>query len=223
VAGARASFGLRDVDRGWKALMREARGAANRQHSYAKAGIIGEKAQEAHAVEPGAAPMTNVTLAATHEFGVPGKLPERSFVRSSFDKHREEYWTLLRSLVGTWFIAASRMPLHQALGIIGLKMAADMKAGILEGAGIPPPNAPATIARKLAKGKWNRRSPEKVAEMMAAGKGPRTLIDTGQLVRSITHEVVLSGRYWTSWKPTQALPGVNEAGGPTSAPIGGAE
>lgn len=223
MAGARSSFGLRDVDRGWKALLSQARGAANRQHSYAKAGIVGAKAQQAHAVEPGAAPMNNVTLAATHEFGVPGKIPERSFVRSSFDKHREEYWILLRSLVGRWFIAASRMPLHQALGIIGLKMASDMRAGILDEAGIPPPNAPSTIARKLAKGKWKRLSTEKVAEMMAAGRGPRPLVDTGQLVRSISHEVVMSGGYWTSWKPDQALPGVNEPGGPTSAPTGDAE
>ncbi len=188
MARARATFGLKDVDKGWKSILGTARRLSAEKGAHAKAGYIGTKALEEHPGEEGER-LTNVQLGAIQEFGVPGRIPERSHIRSAFDLHRREYFRELRALVGTWFDRKGKMPLLQALGLMGLKMASDMKSRILEGAGIPPPNAPSTIARKLKKGKWKGRTAEETAGLVAAGKGPRPLIDSGRLVGAISHAV----------------------------------
>jgi hypothetical protein len=192
---AKNAFTFRRIDRGWKSLL----GAAQRLEAdrglYAKAGIIGEQAKEEHADEDGE-PMTNVRLAAIHEFGVPGRIPARPFILGTFALHRAEYRAQLRALVGTWFHRATKtgqMPLRQALGLLGLKMSADMKSRVVTGAGIPPPNAPSTIRQKLARGKWKGKSADQEAADMAAGKGPRPLVYTGRLVGSIT-SIVETGK-----------------------------
>ena len=64
-------------------------------------------------------------------------------------------YATLGALAGTWFHRATKtgaMPLPRVLGLLGLKMSSDMKNRVLEGAGIPPPNAPTTIRQKLKKG-----------------------------------------------------------------------
>jgi len=188
VARARAPFTLKDVDKGWKGLMSEAKRLASEKGMHAKAGILGQKALEEHQDEEGGAPLTNVRLGAIHEFGA-GKVPERSFIRDTFDLHRLEYFTQLRALVGRWFDRKGKMPLRRALALIALRMSSDQKRRILEGAGIPPPNAPATIAKKLRKGKWRGRSPAEDAERIAQGLGPRPLVDTGRLLGSLSHAV----------------------------------
>ena len=77
------------------------------------------------------------------------------------------------------------------LNLIGMKMAADMKGYITQGAGVPPPNAPATLARKLRKGSWKRKPMPalddfgRLKDPGAAGT-PRPLVDTGRMVGSLT-------------------------------------
>jgi hypothetical protein len=198
VAGARASFGLRDLDRGWKALMREARKVDAERGLYAKAGMLGEKALEQHPVQSedgSAAPggmLTNVQLLAVHEFGT-NSVPERSVVRAAFDLNRGLYLVQLRALVGTWFDRKGKMPLRQALGIMGLKMVSDQRARVVQGAGIPPPNAPATIARKIKAGWWKSAKFRDSNGRFSSSKGqtamPRPLVDTGRMIGALSHEV----------------------------------
>lgn len=182
-------FSFRDVDRGWKGLLAAAKRLETDRGMHAKAGIIGAPAKEKHEGEEGGPPLTNVQLAAIHEFGVPGRIPARPFILGTFSLHRAEYRARLRALVKTWFHRATKsggMPLRQALGLLGLKMEADMKNRVLSGSGIPPPNAPSTVREKLKKGEWNRGG-------ASAGASPRPLVDTGRLIGSVTH-VVEAGR-----------------------------
>ncbi len=190
MAGARVVFRLRDVDRGFAKLLTAAERLAEERGMHAKAGVLGAKAKEDHPGGEGKK-LTNVQLAAVHEFGVPGRIPARPFIQGTFRLHRDEYRAQLRRLAGSWFTRAAgkAMELRRALGLMGLKMAADMKDRVLTGAGIPPPNAPSTIARKLKKGAWKGRSPAEEAANSAAGRGPRPLVDTGRLVGSISHAV----------------------------------
>lgn len=165
----RAKFVLKDKDRGFKALMKN---AALLKKSYVRAGVLGEGEKDARRGED----LTNVELAVIHEFGAPGAgIPERSFVRSSFDAGKEKYMAALRKM--SIQVYDGRADAKKVLGLIGAQMAADMKGRIA--AGIPPPNAPEVLARKQAKG---------------SGAGaPKPLVDTGQLLSSITWAVELGG------------------------------
>jgi hypothetical protein len=192
----KARFSLKDIDKGWKGLMAEAHKLASEKGMHAKAGILGQKALEEHPAEEGGAPLTNVRLGAIHEFGA-GRVPERSFIRDTFNLNRLKYFAELRALVGRWFDRKGKLPLRRALGLMALRMSSDQQRRILEGAGIPPPNAPATIEKKLRKGKWRGRTAAEDAARIAAGVGPRPLIDTGRLVGSLSHAVE-SGKEGTS-------------------------
>lgn len=161
---------LREVDHGWDRLVAGLK-SIQRNESYAKAGVLGD----AKARKDGD-PASTVDVAFFNEFGVPSKgIPERSFVRASFDAHRTDYLGQLRQLAGG--VYANTITVDRALGIMGLKMAADMKARIV--AFVPPPNAPSTLARKEAK------------TTPGSTGAPKPLIDTGQLLNSISHAVVL--------------------------------
>lgn len=190
MAHAKLPFDFKDVDKGWKAILEAAQRISADKGAHAKAGYLGAAAQEAHeGEEPGAEPLTNVALGAIHEFGVPGRIPERSHIRATFDMHRERYYAELRRLVGWWFDRKGKMPLLQALRLMALRMSSDQKSRILTGEGIPPPNAPSTIARKLKKGAWKNRTAEETAQLMAEGRGPRPLVDTGRMVGSLSWAV----------------------------------
>lgn len=168
---------VRDVDRGWKKLKDFAKRVGDGK-TYVKVGIVGPKAQETN--EEG---ITTVRLAMIHEFGAPSVgIPERSFLRVTFDRNRVAYRAMLRKLLVSVFSTKPLMKETQALGILGAKIAADVKGYVTQGAGVPPPNSPATLARKLAKTR-------------PGSKGqPRTLIDTGRMIGSITWIVVSGGK-----------------------------
>jgi hypothetical protein len=102
-------------------------------------------------------------VATINEFGL-GDVPERSFVRAFADEVRDEATKVEAKLVGA--AITKRGNVQDALEKFGLWLTAKMQKRIR--GGIAPPNDPATIARK----------------------GSSTpLINTGQLVSSITHEV----------------------------------
>lgn len=183
MAGARVSWVVKRADRGWAKLVKAADVMERERGMHAKAGILGAAAKAEHPSEDarGKKP-TNVQLAAIHEFGVPGKIPARPFIQGTFSLKRAEYRAQLRVLAGDWFrrAASGGDQMRVALGRMGLRMAADMKLRVTTGAGIPPPNAPSTIAKKLAKGKWKKGG---------SSASPRPLVDTGRMVGSISHEV----------------------------------
>lgn len=176
-------FDLKDVDRGWDEIKRNVR-ALKQGGSYVKAGILGPAAKEP--VEGEALDM--VGLAAVHEFGSKdGTIPERSWIRSTFELNRAAYVGLLRAMMGK--VLEGKLSVEKALNILGMRMAADMKKRVTTGTGIPPPNAPATFARKLRQGERNLRGKKRKVE--GPVMSPRTLVDTGRMVGSVTHVVVL--------------------------------
>jgi hypothetical protein len=175
MAKARARVAVKVVDRGWDELRKTLDALRNRK-AYVKAGVLGGD----KAARPGEA-LTNVELALIHEYGAPSRhIPERSFIRSTFDAHREEYFALLRQLLQA--VYANKLTVERALGLLGARMSADIKKRVTTGAEVPPPNAPSTLARKLAKTRKGSTG------------SVRTLIDTGRLIGSVAWAVVLPGR-----------------------------
>jgi len=184
------SFALLDIDKGWNELLAAAKREVQLKGSYVKAGMVGAKALEVDPEhEEEGKGLTNVGLMAIHEFGVPGRVPERSVIRAVFDKHREEYHRQLRALVGTWYDRRGKVDILRALGLMGLKMVSDMKNYVTEGAGVPPPNAPSTMAAKIRKGSWNRRKGGLGKGEEGPMEAPRALVDSGRMVGAMTHEV----------------------------------
>jgi len=109
--------------------------------------------------------LTNAELMAIHEFGAPrAGIPERAPIRGAFDAYEKRWQALVGNLVKA--VVAEKMAPERALGLLGERAVADMRAHVR--AGLEPPLKPATIARK-------------------GSSVP--LIDTGRLLQSIAHEV----------------------------------
>jgi len=109
-------------------------------------------------------------LAAIHEFGAPqANIPERSFIRRTFVKKQRELSSMTRRLATAW--VTRKIELKQALDVLGLWGASKVRDTITQGAGVPPRLEDSTIARKGSS---------------------RPLVDTGRLVGSIQHDVVMN-------------------------------
>lgn len=157
---------IREKDRGLAAMRRAAK---EMKGSYVKVGVLGGSKNARAAGDP----VSNVDLAIIHEFGSPAAgIPERSFVRSTFESKRAEYLALLRRFAAQVYEGKS-LTWRRAFGLVGAKAAADIKNRVTQGAGIPPPNAPATVASKGS---------------------DRPLVDTNQLVNSVTWAFVKGGK-----------------------------
>ena len=137
---------------------------------YVKVGILGKDfdVQKKTSGEKTTWPKTVGAVAVYNEFGTE-KIPERSFVRWTADNRRPKWQTLSEHLRKP--VIMGQAPVKKALGLMGAVIQGDMQARI--SSNVPPPNSPATIARK--------------------GKGSdstTTLIDTGQMRASVHYEVV---------------------------------
>lgn len=109
-----------------------------------------------------------IELAAVHEFGSrDGRIPERSFLRSTFRDRKEDLTKFLTKIAKQ--IIADKLSPEDALGQLGLWGAAQVKNQITK-QDIPPPLSARTIQRKGS---------------------TKPLVDTGQLVNSISWKVVL--------------------------------
>ena len=102
--------------------------------------------------------------AGANEFGVTNKIPERSFLRTSFDDKK----TVNRIVKEAQKAFDIRENPKMIMDRIGLLMTAAIQKKIRSN--IPPPNAPSTRKRKRGKDK--------------------TLIDTGRMLRAVTHEII---------------------------------
>ena len=102
-------------------------------------------------------------VAAAHEFGN-AQVPERSFLRSTFDEQQDKYISMAAKLFKK--AVDGKMTAKKIADLIGLEAAADVvdKINAIQ----TPPNSAATI---LKKGSSN------------------PLVDTGHLKQSIRHEV----------------------------------
>lgn len=136
---AKGKLKLKDRDKGYKAIIRELKKAAH-GGAFAKVGVLGDDETEG-------AEITTPELAAVHEFGAPSRgIPERSFIRATFDAKKNEWTEIARRLVA--LIYDGKMTIQQALGLLGARAAADVKNHITQGPEIPPPASPKTLARK---------------------------------------------------------------------------
>lgn len=172
--------------------------------TYVKAGLTGTKATSRRKPKKGAdgktqtvAP-TNVELGVIHEFGT-STIPARPFIKPAFLKHKAEYLALLSEMV-KGAVYAGNMRLERALGIIGAKMAADMKNFVTQGPMIQPFNQGypdrGYWLQKLMRGQeWRdderkRRRARNLPVLEGPDAPPRTLVDTGRMVGAITWGVV---------------------------------
>lgn len=113
----------------------------------------------------GDGPFNTAEIGFVHEFGSSdGRIPERSFIRSTLKSDRKDIIKLTKALLKK--VLSGAMPLNQALGLMGIDAADRISQKIVEIR--TPPNSPQTIAKK-------------------GSSNP--LVDTGQLKNSITHKV----------------------------------
>ena len=152
-----------DRDRGWKSLMRKITDLVSQRRELV-VGVTSDRYVDGNSV---------AEIAMIHEFGT-ATVPQRSFIRSTLDKHGLTYSKQLAEGVQAAIVDAVNGKLdtdQKALNRLGMRIKGDIQKRIAQG--ISPPNAPATIARK----------------------GSSTpLIDSGQLRASITYELRKGGR-----------------------------
>jgi hypothetical protein len=159
----RLTVRITERDLGWEGLLRT---TAQINGATVAAGFVGDKARQVHKDSD----LTNAEIGIIHEFGAPGAhIPERSFIRSTFDRNKEKYdrETLLLAIA----VYSGRAKIKSALDLIGSQMVSDQKATIR--AGIPPPLAQSTIDRR-SKRKKDREIP---------------LLDTREMINALSHVV----------------------------------
>lgn len=156
---------VEDRDLGYANLLR---GLGNLGGRAVDVGILQDKGGE------DAGGITLAGYAAVNEFGSSdGRVPERSFLRSTVDENADKYGDKMNRAVARAIDVAigggdAGAALDLELGKVGLLAARDVKGKIRDIRS--PPNAPATLARKYP--------------------GDNPLIDTGRMRRSIAHQVV---------------------------------
>jgi phage gpG-like protein len=151
---------VRDVDHGWKKF-RKQMDEIKADKTQVRVGILASSAERQ------GGEISNLELGMIHEFGAPGaNIPQRSFLRATADQKKQAWGKLIEQLSKK--LVNKGISLQDALGLLGQRASADIKNTITQGAGIPPPLKPETIRRKGSS---------------------RPLVDSGQLVASITYEV----------------------------------
>ena len=118
------------------------------------------------------ADMTLIDLAIVHEFGAPkAGIPERSFLRRTFSLTggRGAVWLPAFTARVAKAVVNGKLSMMAGMAVLGQKAVAEVRSTITTGSGVPPPLKPATIARKGS---------------------TRPLVDTGQLINSISYEIV---------------------------------
>lgn len=155
-----------DIDRGWKRLQALSKQLASND-VHVRVGVL-DDGKEGSADRDG---LTNGMLAVAMEFGT-SRIPARSWIGRTFDQKRNEVQADMQRLLG--HIVDGKISVDKALNVLGAKYSAEVKNTVTQGEQIPPPNAPSTLARKLAKTREG------------AANGVRTLIDTGRLIGSVT-------------------------------------
>lgn len=164
-----AKFKVIDKDRGWKKIAAELRKAATKP--YVKVGFIGDSGGAEHKDST----LTVAGVAAIHEYGAPDhNIPERSFIRGTIEAHSTEVQGFIDHQNKS--VLLQKINVKEALGRLGLFMVALIKNRIVK-EHVPPPLKESTIKAKTRDGK--------------TGEVP--LVDTGQMLNSIRHQVVLEG------------------------------
>lgn len=130
---------MTDTDRGYKKAIRSLRKAAGKRHV-----VVGIRSEKGGATAPGDS-LNLAGIAAVNEFGSEdGHVPERSFLRSTFDAGKDRYAGVIDQALGR--VADGTSDIEKELGLLGLGVAADVQRTITSD--LPPPNAASTIRRK---------------------------------------------------------------------------
>lgn len=123
--------------------------------------------------------LTNVQVAAVHEFGAPSVgIPERSFIRSTLDAERSG---ILRDMSDALDRVLQGAPVEQEVERVGIYTESRIREAIREG--IRPGTTIETTQRKRAKASQKQRSESRWSGVETA------LIDTGQMIQSIASKV----------------------------------
>ncbi len=163
-----------DKDKGWRRLQALAKSLAAGD-VHVRVGVL-DDGRAGSEVRDG---ITNGQLAVAMEFGT-AHIPARSWVGLTFDKARGEVQSDMQRLLG--HIVDGKITVDKALNVLGAKYSAAVKNTVTQGEQIQPPNAPSTLARKLAKARTG------------ATNGIRTLIDTGRMIGAVTWATFGSGK-----------------------------
>ena len=163
-----------DKDRGWKRLQALAQQLAS-QDVHVKVGVL-DDGRAGSEVRDG---ITNGELAVMMEFGT-RNAPARSWIGRTFDQKRAEVQADMQRLLG--HLVDGKITIDKALNVLGAKYSAEVKNTVTQGEQIPPPNAPSTLARKMAKTR------------AGAANAARTLIDTGRMIGAVTWATFGSGK-----------------------------
>lgn len=150
------SFVFKDADKGYRRLHRYLK----RVNKTLTVGIHEDEGAKSHSNSR----LSVAEIGTVHEFGVPGKTPQRSFIRGWYDERSATVLYWMRKLAEG--VKTGKYTAEKGLSIIGLRMVAGIQQRIASN--IPPPLKQSTIDRKGSS----------VA-----------LIDTGQLRSSIGFRV----------------------------------
>lgn len=142
---------VKDIDRGLKRFVREVQ---NARGATVEIGIHENKFNDGLSI---------AEYAAYNEYGTEN-IPERSFMRSTFDEKLASINSETQRLYKQ--VQDGKITVHKALGLLGMRHKADIQLKI--SSNIQPANAPATIERKGSS---------------------KTLIDTGAMRQSIDYVV----------------------------------
>jgi hypothetical protein len=175
-----------DRDLGFKKIMAELA-----QGAHARVGVQGSDA----AVQPEGAKLSMAQIATVHEFGSSdGRIPQRSFLRSTFDEKHQELEKLLTRLISK-AVKSGSVSTEQIVGLVGQRYLDLVKAKIRSK--IAPPLSPFTLAKRLKKIWASANTPsrrKRAGELQQQfdstqslpGDSVTPLIDTGRLIGSLT-------------------------------------
>lgn len=163
-----------DKDKGWNRLQALAKSLAA-DDVHVRVGVL----DDGRAGSEDRGGITTGQLAVAMEFGT-SHVPARSWLGLTFDRARAEVQADMRQLLGR--VVDGKITVDKALNVLGAKYSAAVKNTVTQGEQIQPPNAPSTLARKLAKTREG------------AANGVRTLIDTGRMVGAVTWATFGGGR-----------------------------
>ena len=135
--------GVTDTDKGY-AELRRVLGKIRAERPYVVAGIRGQAGAQTYDSGDGKA-ISLVEVGAVHELGSrDGRIPERSFMRSTFDARRDDYERGFKRSLGR--VVDGTADIDTELGRLGLVVAGDIQETIATLT--DPPLAQVTIDRK---------------------------------------------------------------------------
>jgi phage gpG-like protein len=157
--------GVTDTDKGY-ADLRRTLAKIRAERPYVVVGIRGQAGAQTYQDEAGKGDAISlVEVGAVHEFGSrDGRIPERSYMRSTFDRNRDDYERGFKRSIGR--VVDGTAEIDTELGRLGLVVAGDIQETIATLT--DPPLAQYTIDKKGSS---------------------KPLIETGRLKQSIDHEV----------------------------------